>query len=50
MKDPAFLAEAAKLKIDIDPMNGADLAKFVDQVSKTPADTVARVRKALETK
>ncbi len=50
MKDKAFLAEAAKLKIDVDPMNGADLTAFVAQVSKTPADTVARVRKALETK
>ena len=50
MKDPAYLAEAEKLKIDVDPMNGADLAAFVAQVAKTPADTVARVRKALETK
>jgi tripartite-type tricarboxylate transporter receptor subunit TctC len=50
MKDPAYLAEAAKLKIDVDPMNGADLATFVAQVLKTPEPTVARVRKALETK
>jgi tripartite-type tricarboxylate transporter receptor subunit TctC len=50
MKDPAYLAEAEKLKIDVDPMNGADLTAFVAQISKTPADTVARVRKALETK
>jgi tripartite-type tricarboxylate transporter receptor subunit TctC len=50
MKDPAYLAEADKLKIDVDPMNGADLAAFVAQVSKTPEDTVARVRKALEAK
>ena len=50
MKDPAFLAEAAKLKIDVDPMNGPDLTAFVAQVSKTPEATVARVRKALETK
>ena len=50
MKDQAYLAEAAKLKIDVDPMNGADLTAFVAQVVKTPPDTVARVRKALETK
>jgi hypothetical protein len=50
MKDPAYLAEAAKLKIDVDPMNGADLAAFVAEVLKTPEATVARVRKALETK
>ncbi len=50
MNDPAYLAEAKKLKIDVDPMSGADLGKFVEQISRTPADTVARVRKALETK
>ena len=50
MKDPAYLAEAARLKIDVDPMTGADLATFVEQVSRTPADTVARVRKVLATK
>jgi tripartite-type tricarboxylate transporter receptor subunit TctC len=50
MRDPAYLAEAKKLKIDVDPMTGADLAAFVAQVSRTPASTVARVRKALEAK
>jgi tripartite-type tricarboxylate transporter receptor subunit TctC len=50
MKDPAYLAEAKKLRIDVDPMNGAELAAFVAQVSRTPASTVARVRKALEAK
>ena len=50
MKDPAYLAEAQKLKIDVDPMTAADLTAFVAQVSQTPADTIARVRKALETK
>jgi tripartite-type tricarboxylate transporter receptor subunit TctC len=50
MKDKAYLAEAAKLKIDVDPMTGADLTAFVAQVLKTPPETVARVRKALETK
>jgi tripartite-type tricarboxylate transporter receptor subunit TctC len=50
MKDPAYLAEAKKLKIDVDPMNAADLTAFVVQVAKTPTATVARVRKALEIK
>src|SRR5207253_8524574 len=48
MKDKAYLAEAEKLKIDVDPLTGAELAALVDQVSRTPADTVARVRAALE--
>jgi len=48
MKDPAYLAEAKKLKIDVDPLTGPELAAFVEQVSRTPAETVARVRTALE--
>lgn len=50
MKDPAYLAEAAKLKIDVDPLTGPELAALVEKVSKTPADTVKRVRAALEQK
>ncbi len=48
MKDPEYLAEAEKLKIDVDPLTGAELAALVAQVAATPADTVARVRAALE--
>jgi tripartite-type tricarboxylate transporter receptor subunit TctC len=47
MKDPAFRAEAERLKIDVDPTGGAEMAALVEQVSRTPAETVARVRAAL---
>jgi tripartite-type tricarboxylate transporter receptor subunit TctC len=50
MKDPAYLAEAEKLKVDIDPLTGEQVAALVEQVSRTPADTIARVRAALENK
>lgn len=50
MKDPAYLAEADKLKIDVDPLSGEEVAALVERVSRTPADTVARVRAALENK
>jgi hypothetical protein len=50
MKDPAYLAEADKLKIDVDSLSGAEVAALVEQVSRTPADTVARVRTAMENK
>ena len=50
MKDPAYLAEADKLKIDVDPLTGEEVAALVDQVFRTPADTVARVRAAIEHK
>ena len=48
MKDPAYLAEADKLKIEVDPLTGEQVAALVAQVSRTPADTVARVRAAME--
>jgi tripartite-type tricarboxylate transporter receptor subunit TctC len=48
MKDPDYLTDAEKLKIDVDPLTGAELAALVAQVAATPADTVARVRAALE--
>jgi tripartite-type tricarboxylate transporter receptor subunit TctC len=50
MKDPAYLAEAKKLKIDVDPLTGPELGALVEKVSKTPEDTVKRVRAALEKK
>jgi tripartite-type tricarboxylate transporter receptor subunit TctC len=50
MKDPAYLAEADKLKIEVDPLSGEQVAALVEQVSRTPADTVARVRAAMENK
>src|SRR5919197_1631260 len=50
MKDPGYLAEADKLKIEVDPLSGEEVAALVEQVSRTPADTVARVRAAMENK
>jgi len=50
MKDPAFLEEAKKTKIDIDPLAGEEVQKLVGQVSQTPADIVTRVRTAMESK
>src|SRR5215510_269592 len=48
MKDPAYLAEAEKLKIDVDPLSGEEVAALVEQVTRTPGETVTRVRTALE--
>ena len=50
MKDPDYRAEVDKLKVDVDPLTGAELAALVAQVSQTPAETVTRVRAALEHK
>jgi tripartite-type tricarboxylate transporter receptor subunit TctC len=48
MKDPEFLAEAEKLKIEIDPLSGEQVAELVAQIYKTPAETVERVKAAFE--
>jgi tripartite-type tricarboxylate transporter receptor subunit TctC len=50
MKDPAYLAEADKLKIEVDPLSGEEVTALVEQVSRTPTETVARVRAAMENK
>jgi tripartite-type tricarboxylate transporter receptor subunit TctC len=50
MKDPVYLAEADKLKIEVDPLSGEEVTALVEQVSRTPAETVARVRAAMENK
>jgi tripartite-type tricarboxylate transporter receptor subunit TctC len=48
VNDPFFLTDAARAKIDIDPLSGADVQALVEEVSHTPADVVVRVREALE--
>ena len=50
MRDPAYLAEADKLKIEVDALSGEQVAALIEKVSRTPADTVARVRAAMEQK
>jgi tripartite-type tricarboxylate transporter receptor subunit TctC len=47
MKDPAFLADAQKLNLEIDPIPGDEIAKLVQEAASTPPSVVARVRAAL---
>ncbi len=44
VKDPAFLAEAAKLQMDVDPHTGAEVAKIVADMIATPAAIVQKVK------
>ncbi len=48
MKDPAFVADAARLQLDIDPMTGEEVQALVAQLARTPPAIVTRVRAALE--
>jgi tripartite-type tricarboxylate transporter receptor subunit TctC len=50
MKDPAYLEEAKRLKIEVDALSGEKVNELVTQVTATPTDVVARVRAALEKK
>jgi tripartite-type tricarboxylate transporter receptor subunit TctC len=46
MKDPDFLAEAARLKLSVNPLTGDALQKLVAEVSALPPDLVEKVRAA----
>jgi len=49
VKDPAYLADAEKSKIDVNPITGERVAKLVDEAMATPKEVVARIREALAT-
>ena len=42
MKDPQFLADAEKAKLEITPVSGADIEKLVKEVYGTPKETAAK--------
>jgi tripartite-type tricarboxylate transporter receptor subunit TctC len=46
MKDPDFLAEAAKMKADVNPVSAAAIDSLLADVYKTPKDVVAKAAKA----
>ena len=48
MKDPEFLAEAASMNFEVDPVRGEALQRIVEQVVSTPKDLAARARHLLE--
>jgi tripartite-type tricarboxylate transporter receptor subunit TctC len=44
LKDPAFLAEADKLKLEVNPVSGEDVARLVSELYATPKDIVEEAR------
>jgi len=44
VKDPAFLAEAARQQLDIDPRSGAEVAGIVADIVRTPPRIVQKVK------
>jgi tripartite-type tricarboxylate transporter receptor subunit TctC len=50
VKDQAFLAEAKKRLLDIDPLEGAKVQAIVNKVAKSPPGIVTAMKKALDYK
>ncbi len=48
MADPEFKADAAKRKLDLEPTSGKDLQQVVEDIFKTPASVVERVKPFLQ--
>jgi hypothetical protein len=44
MKDPAFLADAEKAKIPIDPMSGEDVTKLFATFYQEPKEVIERAK------
>ena len=49
MKDPDFLAEAAKTQMDISPSSGEEVQKVADAILDYPATVVTRTKALLDT-
>jgi tripartite-type tricarboxylate transporter receptor subunit TctC len=47
MKDPAFLAEAERAKLEIDPLTGEQVQDVVTQVLGTPKPIVNQIQAVL---
>ena len=47
MRDPAFVADAAKLQLDVDPMTGEQVQGLIADLGRTSPDVIARVRDIL---
>jgi tripartite-type tricarboxylate transporter receptor subunit TctC len=50
MKDPAFLADAKKSRMDISPSTGEEAQKFSEMIANTPPKVLARAKKILDVK
>ncbi|MBI2361564.1 MAG: hypothetical protein HYV04_22090 [Deltaproteobacteria bacterium] len=48
MKDPEFLAEAKKAKLDINPLDGAELEANVKEVFNLDPNLIPKVREILK--
>jgi tripartite-type tricarboxylate transporter receptor subunit TctC len=47
MTDPEFLAEAKKLRLDVNPVSGVAIEKLIGELYQTPQDVIAEARAAV---
>jgi len=47
LKDPAFLEEAEKLKLEVNPVSGTEVDKLMSELYRTPKDVVEETRIAI---
>ena len=47
MKDPEYLADATKLRIDVNPVSGGDIDKLLRELYATPKDVIAKASQAI---
>ena len=50
MRDPAFIADAQKMSIDIDPMDGKDIKLLLEKIYKTPPEAIEASKRAIAVK
>jgi tripartite-type tricarboxylate transporter receptor subunit TctC len=48
LKDPAFLAEAEKLKLEVNPVSGEEVTRLITELYATPKDIVEEARAAIK--
>jgi hypothetical protein len=48
MRDPEFLAEAQKIKLEIDPVSGTHVEDLIADAYNAPEAVVTRARKLIE--
>ena len=50
MKDPAFLADAEKTQLEVNPVSGAEVQKLVEEVYRTPPEVAKKAAQLLAAK
>ncbi len=50
LTDPDFIADAKRMRAEIEPMTGEELAKIVNELVSAPPQVVARIKLLIEAK